>query len=246
MNNSGENNSVETYYVDKELLPIKVKKIYSYDYTKYKKPSVLTLKGFLLCFEAGILCLAIAIFLGFILPILLSIIIGFAVATFMVYFAIMYERYDFIASLCSFVVDENNNIYYIENISNQNISENSFNSLCRFMGFDAGQLIGSASAFKNIHNGQELMKHTELYEGILNSKGIYGIVVRKINNAQLIKRKKNSVIINLNNEIHDYITNPSTGQMESSITTENYKLAVSKKYNEIDSLLSILLGNSRL
>lgn len=236
------NNEVETYYVDKELLPIKVKKIYSYDYTNYKKPSTLSVKGIALCVGGGVLVLLFAILLSFILPILLSIILGFIVGAYMVYYAIMYERYDFIASLCSFVIDENDNIYYIENISNQNISENNFNSLCRATGLDAGQLIGSELAFKNIHNGQELMKHTELYESILNSKGIYGIVVRKINHTQLIKSKKDSIIINLNNEIIDYITNQSNGQIESFKTTKNYKLALSKKYNDFDSLLSDLKG----
>lgn len=238
------NNEAETYYVDKELLPIKVKKIYSYDYTNYKKPSVLSPTGILLCISGGIIVLVIAILLSFIIPILLSIIIGFAVGTYMIYYAIMYERYDFIASLCSFVIDENNNIYYIENISNQNINENNFNALCRFVGLDAGQLLGSGLAFRNIHNGQEFMKLTELYEGILNSQGIYGIVVRKVNDAQIIKRKKNSIIINLNNEIHDYITNPSTGQMEASKTTKNYKLALSKKYSELENLLFVLKGNN--
>ena len=236
------NNEIETYYVDKELLPIKVKKIYSYDYSNYKKPSILSIKGIVLCIGGGILVLVLAILLSFILPILLSVILGFIVGTYMIYQAVMYERYDFIASLCSFVVDENNNIYYIENISNQNISENNFNALCRITGLDSGQLIGSALAFKNIHNGQELMKHTELYESILNSKGIYGIVVRKINHAQLIKNKKDSIIINLNNEVIDYITNPSTGQIESLKTTKNYKLALSKKYNEFENLLYALKG----
>lgn len=234
------NNEVETYYVDKGLLPIKVRKIYSYDYINYKKPNVLSLKGIVLCVGGGILVLLLAILLSFILPILLSVILGFIVGTYMIYQAIMYERYDFIASLCSFVIDENDNIYYIENISNQNISENNFNTLCRVTGLDVGQLIGSGLAFKNIRNGQELMKHTELYESILNSKGIYGIVVRKINHTQIIKSKKNSIIINLNNEVIDYITNQSSGQIESFKTTKNYKLALSKKYNDFDDLFSVL------
>ena len=69
-----------------------------------------------------------------------------------------------------------------------------------------------------------------------------GIVFRKINHTQLVKSKKDSIIINLNNEVIDYITNQSNGQIESFKTTKNYKLALSKKYNDFDSLLSDLKG----
>lgn len=238
--------NIETYYVERELLPIKVKKIYSYDYSKYKKPSVLSFKGTMLTIFGGVLAIIIGIVLSILLPIpvIIPILIGFAVGCYLIYYAIMYERYDFVASLCSFVIDENNNIFYIENISNQNIGANNLNTLFRVAGLDAGQLVGSTIAFKNINNGQELMKHTELYEAILNSQCLPNLVVRKINDASYIKETKSYAVINLKNEVIDYTRNYETNQIEKKKNVSDYKLALSKKYNNYDELISILKSRS--
>lgn len=240
------NENIETYYVEKELLPIKIKKIYSYDYSKYKKTGILSIKGTILTIFGGIFAIILGCVLSVYLhiPVLISVLIGLGLGSYLIYYAIMYERYDFIATLCSFVVDENNNIFYIENISNQNIDANNFNALCRFAGLEVGQIAGSAIAFNNIHNGQELMKHTELYEAILNSQGLPNIVVRRLINSSFIKENNNYSVFSLKNEVIDYIRNYETNKIEKKNNIRTFKLALSKKYNGYDELVKILKERS--